>query len=60
MEDRFPTEAEIELGMRRANAARVARHIGEHQHAAEIEEGLWDEGVAMKRLGPFFEGVTLL
>jgi hypothetical protein len=55
-----PSDEEIDLRMKRADAARVARHGGFHAHAKEIENGLWDHGVAMTVLGPFFKGVILV
>jgi hypothetical protein len=60
MQSDDPNEEMIELSMRRADGARVARYAGHHYHAAEIEDGLWDDGLAVTTLGPFFRGVTLL
>lgn len=60
MDTEFRSDEEIDLRMRRADAARVARHGGLHVHAQEIENGLSDHGVAMTILGPFFKEVTLI
>ena len=60
MENGYPTDEEIDLRMRRAVAARVARHAGFPAHAREIENGFWDDGVAMTRLAPFFKDVILI
>ena len=53
-------QREIELRMRRADAARVARHLGHHAYARKVEKGRCDEGLAMTALGPFFREVTLI
>ena len=60
MEWDWPTDEEIDRRMRRACAARIARHLGYYDHAREIENGMWDNGVAMTRMAPFFEGVILI
>lgn len=59
MDSDYPSELEIELRMRRADAARTAAHLGYPAHAREIQEGFWDHGIAMTRLAPFFRGVIL-